>query len=96
MTVRRMIVGISGASGFQYGVKALELLHPLDVEVHLVVSKGAETTRHLETGYSREQVLALADVVHAAGNLGASISNHRHAGGSMLHALVVGNCSLPE
>ena len=38
----RIIIGISGASGFQYGVKALELLRPHPVEVHLVVSKGAE------------------------------------------------------
>ncbi|VTN95891.1 3-polyprenyl-4-hydroxybenzoate carboxy-lyase UbiX [Klebsiella pneumoniae] len=38
----RIIIGISGASGFQYGVKALELLRPLAIEVHLVVSKGAE------------------------------------------------------
>jgi 4-hydroxy-3-polyprenylbenzoate decarboxylase len=90
MTVRRMIVGISGASGFQYGVKALELLHPLDVEVHLVVSKGAETTRHLETGYSREQVLALADVVHAAGNLGASIAS----GSFQTIGMLVAPCSM--
>lgn len=43
MTIsRRIIVGISGASGFQYGVKALELLRGQDLEVHLVVTKGAE------------------------------------------------------
>ena len=45
----RIIIGISGASGFQYGVKALELLRPHPVEVHLVVSKGAEKTCELET-----------------------------------------------
>jgi 4-hydroxy-3-polyprenylbenzoate decarboxylase len=39
-----MIVGISGASGFQYGVKALEL-YGQDLEVHLVVTKGAENLR---------------------------------------------------
>ena len=43
----RIIIGISGASGFQYGVKALELLRPHPVEVHLVVSKGAEKTCEL-------------------------------------------------
>ncbi|MCY0458496.1 aromatic acid decarboxylase, partial [Klebsiella pneumoniae] len=47
----RIIIGISGASGFQYGVKALELLRPLAIEVHLVVSKGAEKTCELETDY---------------------------------------------
>ena len=72
---RRIIVGISGASGFQYGVKALQLLRPMDIEVHLVVSKGAQMTRQLETSTSLEELEALADVVHPINNLGASISS---------------------
>lgn len=75
MATKRMIVGISGASGFQYGVKALELLQKLDVEVHLVVSKGAEKTCQLETDYRLEDVFAMADVVHPIGHLGAAISS---------------------
>lgn len=75
MKTRRIVIGISGASGFQYGMKALELLQGVDVETHLVISKGAELTRSLETDIEREQVVALADVVHAIGNLGASISS---------------------
>ena len=65
----RIIIGISGASGFQYGVKALELLRPHPVEVHLVVSKGAEKTCELETDYR------LDDVVYPIANLGAAISS---------------------
>lgn len=75
MTQRRIIVGISGATGFQYGVKALELLRPMDIEVHLVVSKGAEMTRSMETQYTRSDVEALADVVHSINNIGASIAS---------------------
>lgn len=75
MTQRRIIVGISGATGFQYGVKALELLRPMDVEVHLVVSKGAEMTRSMETEYTRADVEGLADVVHSINNIGASIAS---------------------
>lgn len=75
MTQRRIIVGISGATGFQYGVKALELLRPMDVEVHLVVSKGAEMTRSMETEYTRADVEGLADVVHPINNIGASIAS---------------------
>jgi flavin prenyltransferase len=75
MSKPRIIVGISGASGFQYGLKALELLQPLDVATHLVVSKGAELTRSLETDVTREEVMARADVVHAIGDLGAPISS---------------------
>lgn len=72
----RLIIGISGASGFQYGYKALQLARQIEgVETHLVVSKGADMTRALETPYSKEEVYALADVVHPIGNLGASISS---------------------
>ena len=75
MKPRRIIVGISGASGFQYGLKALQLLSGMDLETHLVISKGAELTRSLETGISREEVLALADVTHPIDDLGAAISS---------------------
>lgn len=75
MSKQRIIIGISGASGFQYGMKALELLQSQDVETHLVVSKGAELTRSLETDISREEVFSLADVVHPIGDLGAAISS---------------------
>jgi len=75
MSRRRIVVGISGATGFQYGLKALQLLAPMDVETHLVVSKGAELTRSLETDIGREEAFSLADVVHPIGNLGASIAS---------------------
>ncbi len=75
MISRRIIIGISGASGFQYGVKALELLKGLDLEVHLVVSRGAEKTCRLETDYRMEDVISLADKVHPIDNLGASIAS---------------------
>jgi 4-hydroxy-3-polyprenylbenzoate decarboxylase len=72
---RRLIVGISGATGFQYGLKALELLKELDVESHLVVSKAAELTRHYETDITSHDVAAKADVVYPIGNVGASIAS---------------------
>ena len=59
MATQRIIIGISGASGFQYGVKALELLKDReDLEVHLVISKGAEKTCELETDYVLDEVMA--------------------------------------
>ncbi|XBS71674.1 UbiX family flavin prenyltransferase [Acerihabitans sp. KWT182] len=75
MNSRRIIVGISGASGFQYGVKALELLSKLDLEVHLVISRGAEKTCRLETDFRLQDVISLADKVHPIDNLGASIAS---------------------
>lgn len=72
----RIIIGISGASGFQYGYKALELLKPFDhIETHLVISKGASLTREYETNYRKEELLSLADVVHPIHNLAASIAS---------------------
>lgn len=87
----RLIIGISGASGFQYGYKALQLARQIEgVETHLVVSKGADMTRALETPYSKEEVYALADVVHPIGNLGASISS----GSFSTIGMLVAPCSM--
>ena len=90
MTKRRIIVGISGATGFEYGVKALQLLKPMDIEVHLVVSKGAELTRSLETTYAKLDVEALADVVHPIGNIGASIAS----GSFQTLGMLIAPCSM--
>ncbi|REC95169.1 UbiX family flavin prenyltransferase [Kushneria indalinina] len=75
MTRRRLIIAITGATGFVYGARALELLRPLDIETHLVVSKSAELTRRYETGISREQLFEMADEVHPVGDIGASLAS---------------------
>lgn len=90
MATKRMIVGISGASGFQYGVKTLELLKKLDVEIHLVVSKGAEKTCQLETDYRLDDIFAMADVVHPINNLGAAISS----GSFKTQGMIITPCSM--
>lgn len=88
---RRLIIGISGASGFQYGYNALKILQNLPgIETHLVVSKGADMTRALETPYSKEEVMAMADVVHPIGNLGAAISS----GSFRTAGMLVAPCSM--
>jgi len=90
MEKRRLIVGISGATGFQFGIRALELLRELGVETHLVMSKGAEMTRHYETDLKSEDVHALADIVHPIGNLGATISS----GSFRTMGMLVAPCSM--
>ena len=88
---RRLIIGISGASGFQYGYNALKILQNLPgIETHLVVSKGADMTRALETPYSKEEVMAMADVVNPIGNLGAAISS----GSFRTAGMLVAPCSM--
>ncbi|WP_194206290.1 UbiX family flavin prenyltransferase [Superficieibacter sp. 1612_C1] len=74
--MRRLIVGISGASGAIYGVRLLQVLRDVaEVETHLVMSQAARQTLALETDLSLREVQALADVVHDARDIAASISS---------------------
>ncbi|WP_282295364.1 UbiX family flavin prenyltransferase [Stenotrophomonas sp. PS02289] len=86
----RVIVGISGATGFQYGVKALQLLRELGAETHLVMSKAAGLTRQHETAFDRAAVEALADVVYPAGAVGAPIAS----GSFRTLGMIVAPCSM--
>lgn len=88
---RRVVVGITGASGSAYGIRLLEMLRATPgVETHLVISRSARQTLLLETAVSIEQVEALADVVHSSTDIGASISS----GSFRVHAMVVAPCSI--
>jgi flavin prenyltransferase len=86
----RIIVGISGASGTIYGARLLELLQPLPIETHLVVSRAAEVTLALETDLKPAAVRARADIVHAIGDLAAPISS----GSFRTMGMVVVPCSI--
>ncbi|ROV56719.1 UbiX family flavin prenyltransferase [Neisseria chenwenguii] len=91
MNKRRIVVGISGASGFIYGSRVLELLRQVDgVETHLIVSKGAELTRSLETAYSKEDIAALADQTYTVGNLAAAVSS----GSFKTDGMIIAPCSM--
>lgn len=74
--MKRLIIGISGASGAIYGVRLLQVLREVpDVETHLILSQAARQTLALETDFSLREVQALADVVHDARDIAASISS---------------------
>lgn len=87
---RRIIVGISGATGFQYGLKALELLSELQVETHLVVSKAAELTRNYETDVTAERLSDLADVTYPIADVGAAIAS----GSFQTLGMLIAPCSM--
>jgi 4-hydroxy-3-polyprenylbenzoate decarboxylase len=74
-TPRRLIVGISGASGVVYGVRMLEVLRTAGIETHLVMSKAAELTLVYETDMKPKDVRSLASHYHAQADIGASISS---------------------
>lgn len=74
--MKRLIVGLSGASGAIYGLRLLQVLRDVaEVETHLVMSQAARQTLSLETDLSLRDVQALADVVHDARDIAASISS---------------------
>lgn len=66
-----LVVGITGASGVIYGVRALEALREIGVPTALIMSRAAETNLAIETDYSLERVRALADAAHEPGDLAA-------------------------
>jgi 4-hydroxy-3-polyprenylbenzoate decarboxylase len=83
-------VGISGASGVIYGARLLVLLQKLAVETHLVVSRSAEIALALETDLKPADLRALADVVHAAGDMAAPISS----GSFKTLGMIIAPCSI--
>ena len=87
---KRLIVGISGASGIIYGVRVLESLGDSDVETHLVMSRSAEVTLAYEMGIKVADVHALADVVHPIQDIGASIAS----GSFRTEGMIVAPCSI--
>jgi 4-hydroxy-3-polyprenylbenzoate decarboxylase len=89
-TPRRLIVGISGASGIVYGVRILQVLQHSDIETHLVMSDSARMTLATELDMNVKEVEALATEVHNAKNIGATISS----GSFKTMGMVVAPCSI--
>jgi flavin prenyltransferase len=87
---RRMIVGISGASGVIYGIRALEVLRELGYETHLVMTKSAQITMAHETSIKVAAVAQMASVVHRIDDIGASISS----GSFKTMGMIVAPCSI--
>jgi 4-hydroxy-3-polyprenylbenzoate decarboxylase len=73
--VRRLIVGITGASGAILGIRMLEVLKPTTIETHLVLSESARFTIVQETDYRLEDVLSLADVCYDFHDIAAAIAS---------------------
>jgi len=88
--VKRIIVGITGATGAIFGLRTLEALREAGVETHLVLSKwGLQTVEH-ETGRKQADLEALASVVHGTGNMAATISS----GSFRTDGMIVAPCSM--
>ena len=89
--MKKLIVGISGATGVIYGIRLLEVLRTVDdVETHLVMSPYAKLNIEIETTYAPADVEALADEVHSHRDQAASISS----GSFKTDGMVIAPCSM--
>jgi 4-hydroxy-3-polyprenylbenzoate decarboxylase len=86
----RIVVGISGASGAFYGVRIIEALHKLGVEVHLVISETAAKTIRYETELRLEEVTEKAAKVYNNQDMGAAISS----GSFHVNGMIIAPCSI--
>ena len=88
--MKRLIVGITGATGAIFGIRLLEALRNAAVESHLIISKwGLQTIEH-ETTYSLQQVRDLATVCHEQANMGAAVSS----GSFLTEGMAIAPCSV--
>ena len=89
--MKRLIVGITGASGALYGISILQMLkqHP-EIESHLIISKSAGLTIEHETDFTLKQVKYLANVVHNPNNIAASIAS----GSFETIGMIIAPCSI--
>lgn len=86
----RLVIGLSGASGVAYGIRALEALAELGIESHLVMTKPAEMTIGYETKLSPRQVAAKADYSYAIHDIAAPIAS----GSFRAKGMLVAPCSV--
>lgn len=87
---KRLIIGITGATGIVYGVRLLELLRDTEVETHLIVSRAGDLTRAHELSISAQQLRELATVHYPINDVGAALSS----GSFQTLGMVIAPCSV--
>lgn len=87
---KRIIIGITGASGVIYGIRALQLLKKTDWETHLILSESGRRNIEIETDFTPEDVMKLADYTHNNHNMAAPPAS----GSFLTHAMIVIPCTI--
>ena len=90
MSVDRIVVGITGASGAIYGLRCLEALRVAGIETHLIVSRAGEMTLRLECGIGLRDMESRCDHLHPVGNVGATIAS----GSFRTRGMIIAPCSV--
>ena len=87
---KRLVIGLSGASGVAYGIRLLDAARDLGLESHLVMSKAGEMTIGYETRLKPKQVAAKADYSYAIGDIAAPIAS----GSFRTEGMIIAPCSI--
>lgn len=90
MATNRVVIGISGATGFTYAIRVLEILRAAEKEIHLIVSKPAEQTRAFETNVTSGYIKQYADHVYSNQDITAAIAS----GSYPVDGMVIVPCSV--
>ncbi len=88
--MKKIIVGISGASGIQYGIRTIEVLAGLGIETHLILTKSGLNNLTIATRYDRPKLESLASYVHDFENIGASVAS----GSFRVDGMIIAPCSI--
>ncbi|MDQ0341014.1 4-hydroxy-3-polyprenylbenzoate decarboxylase [Caldalkalibacillus uzonensis] len=88
--MKKIVIGITGASGSIYGIRTIEALSHLQVETHVVISPSAIKTIVYETDYTLEQIASISTKVYEHNDIGASISS----GSFIVDGMIIAPCSI--
>jgi 4-hydroxy-3-polyprenylbenzoate decarboxylase len=87
---KRIVVGISGASGVIYGIRILALLKDSDYETHLIISEAGKTNIAIETDYTAGEVAAMASCTYANADVAAAVAS----GSFLTEGMIVAPCTI--
>jgi 4-hydroxy-3-polyprenylbenzoate decarboxylase len=87
---KRIVIGISGASGVIYGVRILQLLRDTDIETHLIISNAGKLNLRIETDFTPEQVIAMASRAYDDNDMAAAVSS----GSFLTEGMIVAPCTI--
>jgi 4-hydroxy-3-polyprenylbenzoate decarboxylase len=87
---KRIVVGLSGASGIIYGVRILELLRDSDIETHLIISNSGKVNIRIETDFTPEEVAAMASYTYDDNDMAAAVSS----GSFLTEGMIVAPCTI--
>jgi 4-hydroxy-3-polyprenylbenzoate decarboxylase len=90
MMTKRIVIGISGASGVIYGIKMLSLLQEKDFETHLIISESGRQNIEIETSYKADEVAGMANYTYDNKDVGAALAS----GSYLTEGMVVVPCTI--